>query len=138
MSFLLAVVLAVLMPATALAAAPSASLTLLSYGPPSLAFGGTCGIEIYLQWTGFKNAAYDEVYVYDETLHIAYGIGYDGSGNKLASPIFPGQNADAMGTAVYFGHTIELHADLLSKNGTVISKTVTSLPTFTVNSNCVM
>jgi hypothetical protein len=69
-------------------------------------------LQLNYEWTGPKNAAYDEVYVYDVTLGIAYGIGWDGFGNKLLNPIFPNQGAEAMGTLVYVGHTIQMQADL--------------------------
>ena len=135
---LMAFVLALLMPASALAARPGVSLTLDAYGPDTENANPTwCNIQITYQWAGFNKAAYDEVYIYYQTLQVAYGIGFDGSGGKLANPILKSQSGDSMGTGVYWGDTVELHADLLDRNGTVISKTVVSLPTFTVGSDCV-
>jgi hypothetical protein len=115
MLFLGVLVLAALMPVSALAAAPSATLTLYSYGledPPSSEF---CHLQLNFDWTGF-----------------------DADGNKFPSPLFKGQTSEAMGTGVYIGHTVELHADLRSKTGSVIAKTVTSLPNIVVNATCTL
>jgi hypothetical protein len=136
MLFLGALVLAVLMPATALAG-PSATLASSGFGPNATPSNGFCNIGLDYQWTGFNNAAYYEVYIYDVTLGVAYGLGYDANGNKtpIALGSRPYAHEAAFGTVLYIGHTVEFHADLLSKGKKVIAGSVATLPTI-VNVSC--
>jgi hypothetical protein len=110
-------------------AAPTVTIS-VTISPDDLNPGsGFCAVQVEYHWTGFKNAKFDEVYVLDETIGVAYGIGYDANGNKLPNPLGPGQTGDAMGTLLYMGDRVTIQADLLARGGKLLAKSVAIWPT---------
>lgn len=117
-----------LIPLPAAAARPGVTLE-VTIGVDTNPGDEFCAVDMFYQWTGFNRAEFHEVFVFDETLGEAYGIGFDGEGDREPAPLFPGQTGAAMGMLLYAGHTVSLQANLLDRNGRVIAKSNATWPT---------